>query len=97
MAKLLDRKCLKAGAGIPCILWLGWLYNGLPEASSGTPVSGSNFHSLEYMYALPIDGGMGERKTRGQSSGCSFALHIPCAVPAMMSVPPHQKSIQLTA
>ena len=34
--------------------------------------------------ALPIDGGMGERKTRGQSSGCSFALHIPCAVPAMI-------------
>ena len=26
----------------------------------------------------------GERKTRGQSSGCSFALHIPCAVPAMI-------------
>ena len=25
--------------------------------------------------ALPIDGRMGERKTRGQSSGCSFALH----------------------
>ena len=34
--------------------------------------------------ALPIDGRMGERKTRGQSSGCSFALHIPCAVPAMI-------------
>ena len=34
--------------------------------------------------ALRIDGRMGERKTRGQSSGCSFALHIPCAVPAMI-------------
>ena len=33
---------------------------------------------------LLIDGKTGERKTRGQSSGCSFALHIPCAVPAMI-------------
>ena len=26
----------------------------------------------------------GQKETRGQSSGCSFALHIPCAVPAMI-------------
>lgn len=34
--------------------------------------------------ALPIDGRMGERKTRGQSSGCSFALHKAIAVASRM-------------
>ena len=34
--------------------------------------------------ALPIDDRMGERKTRGQSSGCSFALHKAIAVASRM-------------
>ena len=34
--------------------------------------------------ALRIDGRTGERKTRGQSSGCSFALHKAIAVTSRM-------------
>ena len=34
--------------------------------------------------ALPIDDRMGEKKTRGQSSGCSFALHKAVAVASRM-------------
>ena len=58
------------------------------RATLGMPANSRAIQSGAAQYtvtdALPIDGRMGERKTRGQSSGCSFALHIPCAVPAMI-------------
>ena len=84
---------LIGGATAQSTMWESWknarMGRSTPwRATLGMPANSRAIQSGAAQYtvtdALPIDGRMGERKTRGQSSGCSFALHIPCAVPAMI-------------
>ena len=84
---------LIGGATAQSTMWESWknarMGRSTPwRATLGMPANSRAIQSGAAQYtvtdALPIDDRMGERKTRGQSSGCSFALHKAIAVASRM-------------
>ena len=84
---------LIGGATAQSTMWESWrdarMGRSIPwRATLGMPANSRAIQSGAALStdtdALPIDGRMGERKTRGQSSGCSFALHKAIAVASRM-------------
>ncbi len=80
---------LTGGATAQSTMWESWrnarMGRSTPwRATLGMPANSRAIQSGAALStvtdALPIDGRMGKRKTRGQSSGCSFALHSPFTV-----------------